>query len=221
MKLISEVIETSNLVVEDVSGKKNHFIEGTFAQWGIVNRNKRLYSREAMESAVNRYNTDYIDKKRSLGEMNHPQRLNVDYERATHLITELKVMEDGVVYGKARILDKTPMGAIIVGLLDGGAAIGVSTRGGASLTESGKGYSIVGKDYLMTAVDVVSDPSAHAAWVDGIMESKEWVYIDGQGWIEEACAGAKKKLSKMSTKKIAEEQAKMFQDFMDLISAKN
>ena len=168
MKLITEVLlEPMSLLTEaDSSGKKHLYIQGPFAVSEVKNKNGRIYSRALLEKVIDKYNTDYIKPARALGEMNHPSRLSVDFERATHLITEMK--QDGNVWiGKAKVL-KTPMGRILEGLLESGVAIGVSTRGAGSLIES-NGIKTVGDDFMMTAVDAVSDPSGQFAGKDGSM----------------------------------------------------
>ena len=175
MKLITETYdEPMSLLTEaDTRGNKHLYIQGPFAVAGVKNRNGRIYSHELMEKVINKYDNDYIKTNRAVGEMNHPQRLSVDYERATHLITEMKHDGKGVYIGKAKVL-KTPLGKILEGLVESGVAIGVSTRGAGSILEA-NGVKTVGEDFMMTAVDVVSDPSAllgngSGAFVQGILE---------------------------------------------------
>lgn len=187
LKLITEIYDDPlSLITEaDAKGVKHLYIQGPFAVAGVKNRNGRVYHPDLMEKVVDKYNNDYIKTNRALGECNHPQRLSVDYERATHLVTEMKNDGSGVYIGKAKIL-KTPMGKLIEGLLESGVAIGVSTRGAGTIIESG-GTKTVGDDFLMTAVDVVSDPSAlvqgkdgsfSGAFVQGILEGVEFVMND-------------------------------------------
>ncbi len=192
MKFLSEVInDPLSLIIEaDSSGKKNLFIQGPFAVAESKNKNGRIYKREILESAIGKYDADYIKNSKALGEMNHPARLNIDYERATHMITEIN--QDGNVWiGKAKVLN-TPMGAILKGLLESGVNVGVSTRGAGSITES-NGVKQVGSDYFLTAVDVVSDPSAPGAFVTGIMEGMEYdLDAKGHAIIEDLAVKAKK-----------------------------
>lgn len=179
MKLITETIDNplSLLVEADVTGKKQLYIQGPFAVAEAKNKNGRIYKKQILESAVAKYDSDYIRQGKALGEMNHPPRLNIDFERATHLITEMR--QDGNTWiGKARVLS-TPMGKILEALLESGVNVGVSTRGAGSITESG-GVKHVGTDFFLTAVDVVSDPSAPGAQVNGIMEGFEYD-LDSRG----------------------------------------
>lgn len=174
MKLITELYdEPMSLITEaDSSGKKHLYIQGPFAVSEVKNKNGRIYAQSLLEKVIDKFNNDYIKPARALGEMNHPARLSIDFERATHLITEMK-QDKNVWIGKAKVL-KTPMGKILEGLLESGVNVGVSTRGAGSIIES-NGIKTVGDDFMMTAVDVVSDPSGMLAdgagcFVQGIME---------------------------------------------------
>jgi hypothetical protein len=174
LKLITETYnEPMSLLTEaDATGRKHLYIQGPFAVSEVKNKNGRIYSRGLLEKVIEKYRNDYIKPARALGEMNHPARLSVDFERATHLITEM-TQDKNVWIGKAKVL-KTPMGKILEGLLESGVAVGVSTRGAGSIIES-NGIKTVGDDFLMTAVDAVSDPSGQMAsgagcFVQGIME---------------------------------------------------
>ena len=202
MKFITEIFtDPMSLITEaDASGKKHLYIQGPFAVSEVKNKNGRIYAKSLLEKVVDKFNNDYIKPARALGEMNHPSRLSVDFERATHLITEMK--QDGNVWiGKARVL-KTPMGRILEGLLESGVAIGVSTRGAGSLIEA-NGVKTVGDDFMMTAVDVVSDPSAlfygddgktlHGSFVQGIMEGVEFFINESGKWHQESIADIAKK----------------------------
>lgn len=189
LKLITETYhEPMSLLTEaDASGKKHLYIQGPFAVSEVKNKNGRIYSRGLLEKVIDKYNTDYIKHSRALGEMNHPSRLTVDFERATHLITEM-VQDKNVWIGKAKVL-KTPMGKILEGLLESGVAVGVSTRGAGSIIES-NGIKTVGDDFLMTAVDAVSDPSGQLAsgagcFVQGIMEGVEFVMDERGAFIQQ------------------------------------
>ena len=175
MKLIREEIEKVEMVTETVGGKKNLFIKGVFLQSEMVNRNGRLYPMKIMEKEVGRYTKDYVTKGRALGELGHPDGPTVNLDRVSHKITELK-QEGNNFVGKAQILS-TPMGKITESLLKDGVTLGVSSRGIGSLRDNSKGYKEVGEDFMLaTAADIVADPSAPDAFVQGIMEGKEWVW---------------------------------------------
>ena len=178
MKLIREEIETCKVVItEGKGGRKNHFIEGVFLQGAIKNRNGRMYRTETLAREVDKYNESYIKAGRSLGELGHPDGPTINLDRVSHLITSLK-QEGNNFVGKARILD-TPMGNIAKSLLDEGVKLGVSSRGLGSIKEEG-GIKIVADDFMLaTAADIVADPSAPDAFVNGIMEGREWVYAGG------------------------------------------
>ena len=177
MKLISEYTENDiTVLTEEKDGKKNYVIEGVFAQAEKKNRNGRMYPKSVMENAVGKYVTEQVKTKRSVGELNHPDGPTVNLDKVSHLITAMKFDGDNVV-GKARILP-TPMGRIVEGLLDGGVRLGVSTRGMGSLEKQGD-VMVVKDDYLLNTVDIVQDPSAPNAFVNGIMEGVEWVWDNG------------------------------------------
>jgi len=178
MKLISETVEDINYLIEDdESGKKNYKIRGPFLQAEIKNRNGRIYPMNILEKEVGRYNKEYIQKNRAFGELGHPDGPTVNLERVSHMITALTA--DGTNFiGEAKIMD-TPYGKIVKNLIDEGAKLGVSSRGMGSLVPS-RGAQVVKDDfYLATAADIVADPSAPNAFVEGIMEGKEWVWDNG------------------------------------------
>lgn len=177
MKLISELTENVKYLVEESDGKKNLYIEGIFLQSECVNKNKRKYSKDIMEREVNRYKKEFVNENRALGELGHPDGPQINLERVSHRIVSLK--EDGNNYiGKALILD-TPMGNIAKSLLEGGTKIGVSSRGLGSLKPVNGINEVQDDFYLATAADIVADPSAPSAFVQGIMEGKEWIYNNG------------------------------------------
>ena len=177
MKLITEQIEEVKFLTEDNNGKKTHYIQGVFLQGEIKNRNGRVYPIDILEREVGRYTTENISKNRALGELGHPEGPTVNLDRASHKIESL-VREGNNYIGKAKLLD-TPMGQIAKSLLDEGVSLGVSSRGVGSLREMG-GANYVRDDYqLATAADIVADPSAPDAFVEGIMEGKEWVWNNG------------------------------------------
>jgi|TARA_B100001250_G_scaffold33610_1_gene27273 hypothetical protein len=213
MKLIREEIESVEILTETVGGKKNLFIKGVFLQSEMVNRNGRLYPFSIMEKEVNRYNKDYVQKGRALGELGHPDGPTVNLDRVSHKITDLK-QEGKNFVGKAQILS-TPMGKIAESLLKDGVTLGVSSRGIGSLKDSSKGYKEVGEDFMLaTAADIVADPSAPDAFVSGIMEGKEWVW-DG-GLLKERLADQTRiKIERATISRDLEEQKLgLFQDFL-------
>ena len=177
MKLITEQIESVEFLVEDNGSKKNHFIEGVFLQADIKNRNGRVYEMNVLEKEVGRYTESYISKDRALGELGHPEGPTVNLDRVSHKIVSLQ-KEGSNFIGKAKILD-TPMGKIAKNLIDEGVKLGVSSRGVGSISER-NGAAYVRDDFMLaTAADIVADPSAPDAFVEGIMEGKEWVWNNG------------------------------------------
>ena len=177
MKLITELVEDLDIVTEaDSEGKESLFIEGIFLQAEQKNRNGRVYPLEILEREVRRYKKDYVKQNRAFGELGHPDGPTINLERVSHMITELRKSNNDFV-GKAKVLSSTPYGKIVEGLLKDGAKLGVSSRGMGSLDESQKGTKIVKDDfYLATAADIVADPSAPHAFVQGVMEGREWIY---------------------------------------------
>ena len=177
MKLISEEISQAEYLVEETNGKKNYKIKGVFLQSDIKNRNGRIYENDILTKEVKRYNQEFINKKRAFGELGHPDGPTVNLERVSHMITKLEPEGKNFI-GEAKIMD-TPYGKIVKGLIDEGAQLGVSSRGMGSLVQK-NGANYVGKDfYLATAADIVADPSAPDAFVEGIMEGKEWIWDNG------------------------------------------
>ena len=178
MKLIREEIETAKVTItEGKNGKKSHFIEGVFLQGEIKNRNGRMYPISTLQREAVNYNKKYIEKGRALGELGHPDGPTINLDRVSHLITSLK-QEGNNYVGKARLLD-TPMGNIAKNLIDEGVKLGVSSRGLGTIRER-DGVKVVMDDFMLaTAADIVADPSAPDAFVNGIMEGKEWIYNNG------------------------------------------
>ena len=213
MKLIREEIEQVEVIVESRNGKKNLFIEGVFLQGEIKNRNGRMYPMQTLAREVGRYNENFVQKGRALGELGHPDGPTVNLDRVSHKIVSLKESGNNFI-GKAKILG-TPMGKIASNLLDEGVKLGVSSRGVGSLNKTNEGYSVVGEDFtLATAADIVADPSAPDAFVDGIMEGKEWVW-DG-GIIRERLASKtyKRINTLVDQNKLDEQKLNVFQDFL-------
>ena len=178
MKLIREEIETAKVLVEEKDGKKHMFIEGIFLQGNLKNRNGRFYPTEVLEKEVGRYNESYVSKGRALGELGHPEGPTVNLDRVSHKIIDLH-REGNNFVGKAKLLE-TPMGVIAKNPLDEGVSLGVSSRGMGSLRDTNEGYKVVGEDFMLaTAADIVADPSAPDAFVNGIMEGVDWVWEAG------------------------------------------
>lgn len=212
MKLITEVNENIEyLVEEDKSGKKNLFISGPFMMSEVKNKNGRMYPKGVLMKEVKRYNTEYVDKNRAFGELGHPDGPGINLERVSHMITELK--EDGNnVMGKAKIMD-TPYGQIVKNLIDNGAQLGVSSRGMGSLEEK-NGVKVVKDDfYLATAADIVADPSAPEAFVQGIMEGKEWIWESG-ALVEMAVDEIKKEITTATSINLENKKVKAFSQFL-------
>ena len=213
MKLITEEIEQVEVIVENRNGKKNLFIEGVFLQGEIKNRNGRMYPMQTLAREVGRYNENFVEKGRALGELGHPDGPTVNLDRVSHKIVSLR--EDGNNFiGKAKILS-TPMGKIASNLLGEGVKLGVSSRGVGSLNKTNEGYSVVGEDFtLATAADIVADPSAPDAFVDGIMEGKEWVW-DGGILRERLATRTYKRINTLvDQRKLDEQKLNVFEDFL-------
>lgn len=210
MKLITELTEDIKYIKENVgNGDKTYFIEGVFMQSSVKNRNGRVYPQNVLIKECKRYITEYVDKGRALGELNHPTGPTVNLDRVSHIVKEL--YEDGNnVFGKAKVLD-TPMGKIVKNLIDEGAQLGVSTRGMGSL-KSKNGYQEVQEDFMLAAIDIVADPSAPNAFVNGIMEGREWVFENGI-WSEKQINFAKNFIKKSSKKELNENIVKIFNNF--------
>lgn len=182
MKLIAELTEEVEVLVEKAEdGSKSLFIEGIFLQSAIKNRNGRVYPEQVMDGEVARYMKESVKQNRALGELGHPDGPQINLDRTSHLITDLR--KEGTNYiGKAKIMD-TPMGNIAKGMIESGVRLGVSSRGMGSLKENSKGIMEVQKDFrLATAADIVADPSAPNAFVNGIMENVDWIYDERYGW---------------------------------------
>ena len=212
MLLITEHKEDNiQTLVEDAgSGKKNYFIRGIFMESELVNKNGRRYPSEIMEREVNNYNKNYIETSRSLGELGHPQGPTLNLDRVCHIIKEMK-MDGNIVYGKAKILD-TPYGNIVKNLIDEGVRLGVSSRGMGSLKQV-NGINEVQDDFSLATVDIVADPSAPNAFVNGIMEGKEWVWNNGI-LQEKQIASYKKTITKANVRELEEAKLEVFKDFI-------
>jgi hypothetical protein len=213
MKLIRESIENVKYLVEKTEdGKKKLYIEGTFLVGDAVNKNNRMYKMDTLRNEVTRYTEEFIDTNRALGELGHPDTPSINLERVSHKIVSLK--EDGnTFYGKALILG-TPYGQIVENFINNDIQVGVSSRALGSLQQTKEGYNLVQDDLrLATAADIVADPSAPGAFVQGIMENKEWMMIDGK-FVEADFDRAKKTIQKVSKAKIEETALKLFENYL-------
>ena len=213
MKLITEEIENVEVIVEERGGKKSMFIEGIFLQGDLKNRNGRMYPMNTLRREVERYNESFVQGGRALGELGHPDGPTVNLDRVSHKIISLK--ENGSNFiGKAKILN-TPMGVIAKSLIDEGVKLGVSSRGLGTLTTNNEGVKIVSDDFhLATAADIVADPSAPDAFVQGIMEGKDWVW-DGGIVRERFAAKTYKEVNTMvDQKQLEENKLGLFQNFL-------
>ena len=213
MKLITEEISQVKFITEKKNGGKKLYIEGVFLQGGIKNRNGRMYPVDILEKEVNRYCKTFVGQGRALGELGHPEGPTVNLDRVSHKITSL-VREGNNFRGKAQLLS-TPMGKIASSLIDEGVKLGVSSRGVGSLRESSNGCKMVGEDFqLATAADIVADPSAPDAFVDGIMEGKDWIW-DGGVLREKFAAKTYKQINTLaSSRQLQENKLKLFKDFL-------
>ena len=212
MKLIAEEIESVEIIAEEKNGKKTLYISGPFLQAEVVNRNKRFYPLETMVNEVSRYNESFTNKGRALGELGHPDGPSINLDRVSHKIVSL-TQEGNNFIGKAQILS-TPMGKIAESLLSEGVKLGVSSRGMGSI-KNVDGVNHVGEDFMLaTAADIVADPSAPDAFVDGIMEGKEWVW-EGNVLREMRCNEVKKSINNMVDQEILEaNKLRLFADFL-------
>ena len=214
MKLIREEIESVEFIVEEKNGKKSMFIEGIFLQGDLKNRNGRMYPMETLRREVQRYTENHVQSGRALGELGHPDGPTVNLDRVSHKIVSLK--ENGSNFiGKAKILS-TPMGKIAESLISEGVKLGVSSRGIGSLKQTREGVNVVGDDFMLsTAADIVADPSAPDAFVEGIMEGKEWVW-DGGILRENLAKKTYKQINTLVTQKqLDEKKLDLFNNFLN------
>ena len=211
MKLITETIEKIEVLTEEKNGKKDYKIRGVFMQADIKNRNGRVYPVETLAKEEKRYTTEFIDKKRAFGELGHPDGPTVNLERVSHMITSLKPEGKNFI-GEAKVMD-TPYGKIVKNLIDEGAQLGVSSRGMGSIDRM-NGRNVVGKDfYLATAADIVADPSAPDAFVEGIMEGKEWVWDNGV-LKAKSVEAYKEQIEKTKRSELAQVKAQVCENFL-------
>ena len=215
MKLITEVNIESEIkyLEEEDNGKKSYYIEGKFMGYDEANKNGRIYPKRIMEKEVGRYQ-ELINEKRSLGELGHPPTPTVNLDKVSHLISELRMNHDGGVYGKAKILN-TPMGQIAENFIKEGVRLGVSSRGVGSLKEK-DGINEVQDDFQLATVDIVSDPSAPGAFVNGVMENAEWIMTNGS-WSQQTLENAQKTIRKASKRELQEAKLLVFNKLLNSI----
>ena len=213
MKLIRESIEEVQYITEaSENGKKNLYITGPFLVYDKPNKNNRMYAKDTLAKEVGRYNEEFVKTNRALGELGHPDTPSLNLERVSHKIVSLE--DNGECYiGKAMILE-TPYGNIVKNFIDSGVNLGVSSRGMGSLVQTKEGYNMVQDDFrLATAADIVADPSAPGAFVNGIMENKEWLFVEGH-FVEMDIDSAKKQIRQASRKEIEQVAFNLFENFI-------
>jgi len=210
MRLITEHFDSLEYITEDKDGKKGTYITGVFMQAEQKNRNGRIYPKETLFNAVEKYVNEQVSKGRAVGELDHPEGPQINLDKVSHKITELKFDGDNVV-GKAQVLN-TPMGRIVEGLIEGGVKLGVSSRGMGTV-ENKQGATIVNDDYLLATVDIVQDPSAQGAFVNGIMEGVEWIWDNGILRAQQL-EKYETEISNASAKNLASVQEQVFKDFL-------
>jgi len=213
MKLIRENIEEVKYITEaSENGKKNLYITGPFLVYDKPNKNNRVYSKDTLSKEVNRYNEEFVKTNRALGELGHPDTPSLNLERVSHKIISLEDNGEAFI-GKAMILE-TPYGQIVKNFIDSGVNLGVSSRGMGSLMQTKEGYNLVQDDFrLATAADIVADPSAPGAFVNGIMENKEWLFVDGR-FVEADIDSAKKQIKQASRKDLERVALNLFENFI-------
>jgi hypothetical protein len=213
MKLIREEIEDFEVLTESTtSGSKNYYIQGPFMQWGVPNRNGRLYPKDVMESAVGKYVDELVQKNRAVGTLGHEDSPKISENKISHIITDLR-MEGNNVWGKAKVLE-TACGKELRALIEGGVSFGCSSRALGSLKEE-NGIKIVQPDFTISCIDAVLQPSGISCWVDGIMEGVDWVFVDGQGWVQQYREEARKTLQKTKKKDIEAVALTIFENYIN------
>ena len=211
MKLISEEINNAEYLIEEKNGKKEYKMKGVFLQSDLKNRNGRVYPKEILHKEVTRYNKEFINRNRAFGELGHPDGPTVNLERVSHMIQ--KLYPDGNNFiGEAKIMN-TPYGKIVKGLIDEGAQLGVSSRGMGSIVQKNGANYVKDDFYLATAADIVADPSAPDAFVEGIMENKEWVWENGI-LVEKELESWKLELMRTKQRALEEKKIKVFETFL-------
>tara|TARA_R110002074_G_scaffold6420_1_gene29396 strand:- start:562 stop:1218 length:657 start_codon:yes stop_codon:yes gene_type:complete len=215
MKLITEIHEQDIQIVTEAKedGGKNYFIEGVFMQGDMKNRNGRIYPMQTLMKEVDRYNKEYVKENRAYGELGHPQGPTINLERVSHMIKELK--QDGSnVMGRAKIMTETPMGNIVKNLMDEGAKLGVSSRGMGTLRQKNGVNEVQGDFQLATAADIVADPSAPNAFVEGVMEGVEWIQKVNGSWVSQYIEETQKEIRSVSKEDLQEAKFRAFTKFL-------
>ena len=215
MKLITEMIESDVEFITEAKedGGKNYFIEGVFMQGDLKNRNGRVYPMKTLINEVNRYNKEYVEQNRAYGELGHPQGPTINLERVSHMIKELK--QDGTnIMGRAKIMTETPMGRIVKNLMDEGAKLGVSSRGMGTLRQTGGANQVQSDFQLATAADIVADPSAPNAFVEGVMEGVDWIQDVSGNWVSQYIEETQKEIHKVSKEDLQEAKFRAFTKFL-------
>lgn len=211
MKLITETTENVKPLIESTkNGGKTYYLTGVMMESGVVNRNKRMYKEDILKNETKRYIKEYVNKNRALGELNHPDGPTVNLDRVSHMVSNLTESGNQII-GKMKILD-TPMGKIVKALIDEGAQLGVSSRGMGSLKQQ-NGVNIVQEDFTLAAIDIVADPSAPNAFVNGILEGKEWIWDNGI-LIEKQISEYERMLKSTPRRKLEENAINLFSDFL-------
>lgn len=214
MKLIREDIEDFEVLTESTSsGQKNYYIQGPFMQWGVPNRNGRLYPQDVMESAVGKYIEELVSKNRAVGTLGHEDSPKISENKISHIITELK-FQGNDVWGKAKVLE-TASGKELKALIDGGVSFGCSSRALGSLKENEQGIKVVQNDFTISCIDAVLSPSGISCYVEGILENVDWVFVDGQGWVQQYREEAKKTLNKTKQKNIESVALKIWENYIN------
>ena len=212
MKLITEHLDQIEYLKEDnEKGGKNYFIEGVFMQGNLKNRNGRVYPIETLEKEVKRYNKEYVQENRAYGELGHPQGPTINLERVSHMIKDL-YRDGNNIIGKAKIME-TPMGTIVKNLMDEGAKLGVSSRGMGTLKQNGTANEVQGDFTLATAADIVADPSAPEAFVQGVMEGVEWLNVDDR-WVPKYIEQTQKEIKEAKLSDLREKKIRAFEKFL-------
>lgn len=216
MQLLNEFAECSTeILTEEINGKKDYKISGPFIHTDEPNKNGRFYQKEHISPEVVRYKRDFIDTRRALGELSHPEGPTINPDKVSHLITKLD-FDNNLCIGEAKILD-TPNGKIVKSFIDGGVNFGVSTRGLGSIKES-NGIKYVQPDFRLITVDIVLDPSGKSCFVSGLLEGKEWIYVEGHGWVEKFLEESRKKLRTIKASEVEPMALKIFENYLEKLS---
>ena len=218
MKLLKEDIEDFEVITESTSsGNKNYFIQGPFMQFGVQNSNGRLYNENVMVPAVQKYIDELVSKNRAVGTLGHEDSPKISENKISHIITELKIINDGNgvgnIWGKAKVLE-TASGKELKALIDGGVSFGCSSRALGSLKEE-NGIKVVQNDFTISCIDAVLQPSGISCWVDGIMEDVDWVFVNGQGWVQQYREETKKTLQKTKSKDIEAVALRIWENYIN------